>query len=277
MADFIPDFPARLYETTHRLTREVPSTVASQRFIKMLINLLFPIREKRNLSRAEIQVRWESLQNDFLDIISPLCQGMDCCCQNLTEKFFGEIPALYDQLLDDAAVFEQSDPAAHCVEEVILCYPGFYAVMVYRIAHIMYRLGIPILPRVITEYAHSRTGIDINPGAHIGAHFYIDHGTGIVIGETTIIGNNVKLYQGVTLGATFVTKELCGQQRPPDHRRQCHYLRREYHPGGKNRRGPRYDYRRKRLADRIGSSVFHGLPQTGSIHQRKPDVCLRFG
>ncbi len=215
MADFIPDFPARLYETTHRLTREVPSTVASQRFIKMLINLLFPIREKRNLSRAEIQVRWESLQNDFLDIISPLCQGMDCCCQNLTEKFFGEIPALYDQLLDDAAVFEQSDPAAHCVEEVILCYPGFYAVMVYRIAHIMYRLGIPILPRVITEYAHSRTGIDINPGAHIGAHFYIDHGTGIVIGETTIIGNNVKLYQGVTLGATFVTKELCGQQRHP--------------------------------------------------------------
>lgn len=215
MADFMHDFPARLYETTRSLTREVPSPVATRRFVDSLTNLLFPIREKRDLSRAEMQVRWEGLQRDFLEIISPLCRDLDCCCNNLTERFFGEIPALYDSLLDDASVYEQSDPAARCVEEVILCYPGFYAVMVYRIAHIMYRLGVPILPRVITEYAHSRTGIDINPGARIGPHFYIDHGTGIVIGESTVIGSNVKIYQGVTLGATFVTKELCGQQRHP--------------------------------------------------------------
>ena len=87
--------------------------------------------------------------------------------------------------------------------------------MVYRIAHIAYRLQIPVLPRVMTEYAHSQTGIDINPGAQIGPHFYIDHGTGIVIGETTVIGKNVCLYQGVTLGATYVDKELRGQQRHP--------------------------------------------------------------
>ena len=117
--------------------------------------------------------------------------------------------------MKDANLYKSCDPAAYCTEEVILCYPGFYAVMVYRLSHVMHRLDIPVLPRVVSEYAHSQTGIDIHTGATIGPRFYIDHGTGIVIGETTVIGRNVKLYQGVTLGARFVEKELTGVKRHP--------------------------------------------------------------
>ncbi|MDO4266683.1 MAG: serine O-acetyltransferase EpsC, partial [Eubacteriales bacterium] len=103
------------------------------------------------------------------------------------------------------------------IEEVVLSYPGIYTVMVYRYAHVLYGLGIPFLPRIMSEYAHSKTGIDINPGAEIGRSFFIDHGTGIVIGETTKIGNNVKIYQGVTLGALSTRKgqQLAGKKRHP--------------------------------------------------------------
>jgi serine O-acetyltransferase len=117
--------------------------------------------------------------------------------------------------LEDAELFTESDPASAGHDEVILCYPGFYAIMVYRFANAIHALGIPILPRLLSEHAHSRTGIDIHPGATIGRHFYIDHGTGIVIGETTVIGDGVKMYQGVTLGATFVKKDLQGTKRHP--------------------------------------------------------------
>ncbi len=213
--DILRDFPACLYEKTQTLCREVPSALATHRWIDAMTSLLFPVRDRRDITRAEMQVQWEALQRDLYEIITPLCLEQDCCCKNLTERFFERIPALYEDLLHDAGVYADSDPAALCAEEVILCYPGFYAVMVYRIAHILYELKVPILPRVISEYAHSVTGIDINPGARIGPDFYIDHGTGIVIGETCVIGRNVKLYQGVTLGATFVTKELAGQQRHP--------------------------------------------------------------
>ena len=107
-------------------------------------------------------------------------------------------------LKKDAETIFNSDPASYSVEEIILAYPGFYAIMIYRLSHQLYLLDIPILPRMISEYAHSRTGIDINPGAQIGKCFFIDHGSGIVIGETAIIGNNVKIYQGVTIGALSV-------------------------------------------------------------------------
>ena len=112
-------------------------------------------------------------------------------------------------------MYRSNDPASDSPEEVILCYPGFYAVMIYRFANVLYKLEVPILPRILSEYAHSQTGIDIHPGATIGRNFFIDHGTGIVIGETTIIGNRVTVYQGVTLGATFVNRELKGKRRHP--------------------------------------------------------------
>lgn len=215
MGDVIKNFPQRLHKMTKMFLREVPSGVASRNFIDNLINLLFLIRDNKNLSVKEIDLRWENLQNDFITIIKPLCGEMNCPCDVLSEKFFREVPLIYTRLLQDAEMYDRCDPASYCKEEVILCYPGFYAVMVYRISHAIFKLGIPIFPRVISEYAHCQTGVDIHPGARIGDRFYIDHGTGIVIGETTIIGKNVKLYQGVTLGATFVDKELSGKQRHP--------------------------------------------------------------
>ena len=109
----------------------------------------------------------------------------------------------------------RGDPAAESVEEVVLAYPGFLAISIYRIAHEFYHLDVPIFPRLLTEYAHQLTGIDIHPGARIGTPFFIDHGTGIVIGETTLIGDNVKIYQGVTLGALSVDKSLANTKRHP--------------------------------------------------------------
>lgn len=215
MANSTKTFPARLYKMTRAFYRDVPSTAEAREFVDSLVGLLFQVREEKNSSLKEIELRWEVLGERFLKIITPLCASKDCCCKDLTEQFFAEIPLIYTRLMQDAEMYDRSDPASYCKEEVILCYPGFYAVMVYRLANVLYRLDIPILPRVISEYAHSQTGIDIHPGATIGRGFYIDHGTGIVIGETTIIGNNVKIYQGVTLGATFVDKALCGLRRHP--------------------------------------------------------------
>lgn len=133
----------------------------------------------------------------------------------ILKDFIEMLPGIHNRLLADAEVFYINDPAASCTEEVILAYPGFYALAVYRLAHELYVQQVPIIPRIFTEHAHSKVGIDINPGAKIGDSFYIDHGTGIVIGETTIIGNNVKIYQGVTLGALFVTKGLTKKKRHP--------------------------------------------------------------
>ncbi|MCQ2981215.1 MAG: serine acetyltransferase [Treponemataceae bacterium] len=126
-----------------------------------------------------------------------------------------EIPALRKKLLLDAKAAFEGDPAARSMEEVILSYPGFEAITVHRIAHFLHQNGVPLIPRIMSEYIHGKTGIDIHPGATIGSSFCIDHGTGIVIGETTEIGNNVKIYQGVTLGAISVKKDLCDKKRHP--------------------------------------------------------------
>ncbi len=125
------------------------------------------------------------------------------------------LPELRERLLLDAQAALAGDPAAASLEEVILTYPGFEAITIYRIAHWLYEAGIPYIPRAMTEHAHMRTGIDIHPGARVGRRFFIDHGTGVVIGETTDIGDDVKLYQGVTLGALSVRRELAGAKRHP--------------------------------------------------------------
>ncbi len=126
-----------------------------------------------------------------------------------------EIPHLREMLLLDAKAAFEGDPAARSLEEIILSYPGFEAITVHRIAHFLHINGVPLIPRIMSEYVHGKTGIDIHPGATIGKSFCIDHGTGIVIGETTEIGNNVKIYQGVTLGAISVKKDLCDKKRHP--------------------------------------------------------------
>ena len=131
--------------------------------------------------------------------------------------FFERIPVIREYIESDLLAAYDGDPAAGCLEEIILAYPGLVAITVYRIAHELYKLQIPVLPRLMTEYAHSETGIDIHPGAEIDKYFFIDHGTGIVIGETTVIGKNVKIYQGVTLGALSTREErgLVGRKRHP--------------------------------------------------------------
>ena len=121
--------------------------------------------------------------------------------QQVSLDFFRAIPALRDVIQTDVEAFYDGDPAAYSTDEIVYCYPGIFAITVYRLAHVLYAMGVPLLPRIMTEHAHSETGIDINPGAAIGKYFFIDHGTGIVIGETSVIGSHVKLYQGVTLGA----------------------------------------------------------------------------
>ena len=137
--------------------------------------------------------------------------------EELTLAFLNKIPETQALLLKDVDAQLMGDPAANSKEEIIFSYPGLYAIMVYRYAHILYELKVPFIPRIMTEHAHGKTGIDINPGAQIGEYFFIDHGTGIVIGETTVIGNRVKIYQGVTLGALSTRKgqELSGVKRHP--------------------------------------------------------------
>jgi serine O-acetyltransferase len=133
----------------------------------------------------------------------------------IREAWWGELPTLASDLEADAQALYDHDPAASSVDEVKVAYPGFFALGVYRLAHALHRHGVPLLPRLMTEYAHRETGIDIHPGAQLASPVVIDHGTGLVIGETTEVGRNVILYQGVTLGALSVTKRQAGRKRHP--------------------------------------------------------------
>ncbi len=131
--------------------------------------------------------------------------------EQVTVTFLEKLPDLREMLVEDAQACYDGDPAAKGLVEVVFCYPGLAAITVFRIAHELHTLGVPLIPRMMAEYAHAKTGIDIHPGAHIGPRFFIDHGTGVVIGETTVIGQNVKVYQGVTLGALSFPKDEDGQ------------------------------------------------------------------
>ena len=137
--------------------------------------------------------------------------------KRITDEFVLGLPRVHELLIKDVIATYEGDPAAESKEAIVFSYPGLYAIFVYRVAHLLYDSHVPFVPRIMTEHAHSKTGIDINPGATIGEYFFIDHGTGIVIGETTIIGSHVKLYQGVTLGALSPRKgqSLAGVKRHP--------------------------------------------------------------
>ena len=146
-----------------------------------------------------------------------LAFGDDKKAEEVCDAFLSKIPEIQRMLVKDVEAEFEGDPAAQSREEIIFCYPGLYAIFVYRAAHELYKMKVPMIPRIMTEYAHADTGIDINAGAEIGEYFFIDHGTGIVIGETTTIGNHVKLYQGVTLGglSTRGGHRLSGVKRHP--------------------------------------------------------------
>lgn len=171
--------------------------------------VLFPICSSDQSSEKSLYIFYSVM----VENISTLMDKKEA--QRIVDSFVSNLPELQQSLYADAEVFNQNDPASNSVEEIIITYPGFFALIIHRISHEFYKKGVPIIPRLFSEYAHAKVGIDINPGAQIGHSLYIDHGTGIVIGETTIIGNNVKVYQGVTLGALFVTKELSNKKRHP--------------------------------------------------------------
>jgi serine O-acetyltransferase len=208
-------FPAILLEHYNSFRKDVPSMIKAHSFTDNLINFLFPFKVDKKCTLPQIELTVAQLQIDFRDLIGPLENTITKPVQEITKSFFSKIPVIYKDLLNDAQHFLSFDPAAHSIESVILYYPGFYAIAVYRLAHELYKFKIPFLPRMMAEYAHSRTGIDIHPGAEIGKNFLIDHGTGIVIGETANIGDNVKIYQGVTLGALYVEKSMKGIKRHP--------------------------------------------------------------
>jgi serine O-acetyltransferase len=181
--------------------------------------ILFPhFRPAACADRAAVDLCVEHLRIDLTALVAglaPFAEHAALDADRTAEGFIGALPEIREMLLLDAEAHFQGDPAARSVDEVILAYPGFRAVSLYRMANHLHRSGVPLLPRLITEQAHRETGIDIHPGATIGRAFSIDHGTGVVIGETTIIGDRVKLYQGVTLGAASVRKDLADVKRHP--------------------------------------------------------------
>jgi serine O-acetyltransferase len=184
-------------------------------WIRALLDTLFPQTAEQTFATAgEVRDALDASASELRALLRPLEDDIGDPA-GVAETFFQALPEIHRQLMIDATAIERGDPAAESVDEVILAYPGFLAIAVHRIAHRFCELGVPLLPRVLTEWAHERTGIDIHPGANLGHPVVIDHGTGIVIGETAVIGNNVKLYQGVTLGALSVTKSLASTKRHP--------------------------------------------------------------
>lgn len=194
----------------------IPPNKVIFRWAEKLIQVLFPENGPKAFSGIEeVKETVLALEAELYDIISASCKLNNSECKNAAGQFFAALPELYRVLNTDIVAIYEGDPAAQSRFEVIRTYPGFYAICFYRIAHLLYNFNIPLVPRILTEYAHSKTGIDIHPAAKIGEYFYIDHGTGIVIGETSTIGQYVKLYQGVTLGALSVKKTLAGSKRHP--------------------------------------------------------------
>jgi len=208
-------FASRLSQFNSGYCADVPSKALSQQFIDNLIHALFPIRQNCAVDEEEIAIELDRSAVKLRELLYTIRQTLDRSPDEVVEAFFSRLPEAFEQLAADADAVTRYDPAASCVEEIILCYPGYFAITVYRMAHILYALKVPVLPRILAEYAHQITGIDIHPGAQIASPFFIDHGTGIVIGETSSIGKEVRIYQGVTLGALSVEKSMANTKRHP--------------------------------------------------------------
>ncbi len=209
----IKEFIDVLYRTHKAEWEATPSNYQCIGWLNELIEFLFPDNHLNKLSSYEGRLKKNQidLENILLSYLDPGAIDIE---KSVTD-FYQSLETIYNNLREDAARIFENDPAATSVHEVIVSYPGFYAIAVYRIANKLNRLKIPILPRILGEHAHGKTGVDIHPGATIGVPFMIDHGTGIVIGATSVIGNNVCIYQGVTLGASQVNKELSAVKRHP--------------------------------------------------------------
>lgn len=210
-----PSFYSQIF-SQQQYKEAVPSNNEITGWAEQVIYALFPQLSTCTLaSENAVKEVFDRLQIELVDILNATTACYDCNNAAVAADFFNQLPGIYALLKTDIQAIVEGDPAAHTEFEVVRAYPGFYALCFYRIAHALHRLEVPLLPRILTEQAHSKTGIDIHPAAQIGEYFFIDHGTGIVIGETTKIGAHVKLYQGVTLGALSVTKAMAFTKRHP--------------------------------------------------------------
>lgn len=179
--------------------------------VEEFYHLMFPLASRLDVEL--VHAKLVLVADVLVDAITEITSGE--FANEVVEKFFEDFPTIQKRLAKDAQCYVDNDPAAKSIEEVILTYPGFFALSIHRIAHKLHQLGVPLIPRLFAEYAHSKVGIDIHPGAKIGKNLFMDHGTGIVIGETTVVGDNVKIYQGVTLGALYLEKKLSSTKRHP--------------------------------------------------------------
>lgn len=193
---------------------------------KDLPNLRFIIKEKTEAFTKDlfltlfdadtpVEENLAKLSIDFRYLVELVCWEPGKPCEKVWQLYLEKLPGILEKLNLDARAIAENDPAANSVEEVYLSYPGFYAIAIYRLSHELYKFGLPLVPRLMTECAHRLTGTDINPGAQIGRSFFIDHATGVVIGETAVIKDRVKIYQGVTLGALYVERGLRNKKRHP--------------------------------------------------------------
>lgn len=193
-----------------------PSPEVVSQWFNELLGTLFPDFSKQQFSnQKEFELHFEKLKLQLDQILSRNPIKSEADPDQIAETFFESLPKIHEMLEEDITAIFEGDPAAKSRTEVIRTYPGFIAIAAHRVAHFLHQTGVALIPRIISEYAHSKTGIDIHPGATIGHYFCIDHGTGIVIGETTEIGDHVKVYQGVTLGGLSVDKKDAKVKRHP--------------------------------------------------------------
>lgn len=207
--------PKEIYRSYMCAHANLPPVESTHHFVDELVMFLFPVKANRTVSLKSLQKELRRLRFRLSELLYPIHGDDEEEVTQIVETFFDRLPEVYRNMMNDAEAFVSSDPSAKGTDEVIMSFPGFYAISVYRIAHELQNLKVPLLPRIMSEYIHGKTGIDIHPGATIGKNFFIDHGTGVVIGETTEIGDNVKIYQGVTLGALYVERALRDQKRHP--------------------------------------------------------------
>lgn len=209
------EFLQRLYQL-HKSCPTCPSPSEVSLLFKKLLGALFPDFSHESFASLEdFENHIKNLKESLQEMILHSPGAGKANASHIAQQFFESLPTIHQKLEHDVDAMFEGDPAAKSKSEVVRTYPGFYAIAAYRLAHELHKLGVEDVPRVITEYAHGKTGIDIHPAAKIGEHFCIDHGTGVVIGETTVIGDHVKIYQGVTLGALSVDKSDAEKKRHP--------------------------------------------------------------
>lgn len=205
----------RLYHL-HHSTPRVPSSKQVCDWLDGLLGLLFPeLATRKFKTERGFEHAFESSKHELYCLLATLEDQLSIPIKEIEDAFMAALPKVHQLLEADAEAILKGDPASRSLTEVIRTYPGFYAIAVHRLAHEFCHFKVPLIPRILSEHAHIKTGVDIHPGATIGKRFCIDHGTGIVIGETVDIGDDVKIYQGVTLGALSVKKEMAKTKRHP--------------------------------------------------------------